>query len=349
MNTLPIGRYRFFQTLQPVSLLTKIASESFSGCLQVFSTSASWSFYFNEGKLIYACAVEKNFDILYRNLRQFSQQIPTIHNAVYKQLQVIFETSIENQAIPNPDYLAICWLVNQNYLTSAQAGILVEQIALEVIESFLRLREGSYEFVPESFLDDMPKFCELDIFLLIESCKKRRNQENIKSQATQQQQTRQFQTKIGQTFVKQNGVLPPRINTHSNTRQQVYQQNIAKKTYTVFCVDDTPLVLNNIKKCLDEQIFSFVGVNNPVKALIQVLRSKPDLIFLDADMDKLSGYELCSLLRKHSCFQNIPVILLTEKIGLIHRFKAKLVGASGYLAKPFTPADLLKVIFKHIQ
>nr|MBO3461137.1 two-component system response regulator [Aetokthonos hydrillicola CCALA 1050] len=134
MNTIPIGRYRFFQTLQPLSLLTKITNETSNGCLQVFTTSASWSFYFNEGKLIYASLVEKKFELIYRNLRRFNQQIPTLHNGICKQIQVIFETGIENQAIPNPDYLAICWLVNQNYLTPTQAGILIEQITLDVLE-----------------------------------------------------------------------------------------------------------------------------------------------------------------------------------------------------------------------
>ncbi len=356
MNTLPIGRYRFFQALQPLSLLTKITSQSTNGCLQVFSASASWSFYFNEGKLIYACSPEKMFNILYRNLKRLSQQIPTLHNGIYKQLQVIFETGIENQAIPNPDYLAICWLVNQKYLTPLQAGILIEQLALEVMESFLRLKEGSYEFTSKSFLDEMPKFCCLDLFLLVEHCQKRsRNPGNIQSQVVQQQrlhafsqQTRLSSTKNEQKFVNQNGILPPRVHTNSNSRQQIYQQTVAKKLYTVFCVDDSSTGLNQIKSYLDAQTFSFIGVNNPVKALIQILRIKPDIILLGTEMPVLNGYELCSLLRKHSSFQNVPVILATERAGLIHRCKSKIVGASGYLAKPCTQADLLKLIFQHI-
>jgi CheY-like chemotaxis protein len=66
-------------------------------------------------------------------------------------------------------------------------------------------------------------------------------------------------------------------------------------------------------------------------------------------MPNLDGYELCSLVRKHSQFKNTPVIMITGRTGFIDKAKAKIVRASGYLSKPFTQADLLKEIFQHIQ
>jgi len=113
MKTLPITRYRFFQKLQPLSLLKKITGKTITGCLQVFSTSGTWSIYVEEGKLIYACYSERMFEPLYRHLGDLSQQIATLPKEINEQLRAIFETGIESQAIPNPDYLAICWLVNQ--------------------------------------------------------------------------------------------------------------------------------------------------------------------------------------------------------------------------------------------
>ncbi|MBR8836602.1 MAG: response regulator [Stigonema ocellatum SAG 48.90 = DSM 106950] len=357
MNTLPIGRYRFFQTLQPLSLLTQITSQPTNGCLQIFSPSASWLFYFKGGKLIYACYAEKMFDILYRTLQRLSKHIPTLHHGIYKQLRVIFETGIENQAIPNPDYLAICWLVKQKYLTPAQAGILIEQLTLEVMQSFLKLKEGSYEFTPRSFLDDMPKFCYLEMRLVVENCQKRsRNSANLNSQVTQQQrvrsfnqQTRQSQTSSEQQFSRNNSDLLPDVKATGNHRQQVSQQSFTKKNHKIFCVSDSPIVLKNLKNYLDEENFSLVGINNPVKALLQILHVKPDIILLDIDIPNLNGYEFCSLLRKHLYFQNTPVIIITERQGLINRVKTKVARASGYLVKPFTQADLLKVIFQHIR
>ncbi|MGH7999233.1 MAG: DUF4388 domain-containing protein, partial [Brasilonema sp.] len=186
MTTLPIGRYRFFQTLQPLSLLGKMTSKPLTGCWQVFSPSASWSIYLDEGKLIYACYTDKMFDLIYRHLEHLSEQIPTLNSGIYKQLQAIFNTGLDNQEIPNTDYLAICWLVNQKYMTPAQAGMLIEQLAIEVFEPFLKIKEGSYEFTSESFIDDMPKFCHLDLCLIVEKCQNRsQNQGNTKSRSKQ--------------------------------------------------------------------------------------------------------------------------------------------------------------------
>lgn len=350
MNTLPIGRYRFFQAIQPLSLLTKVTSQFTNGCLQVFSTSGSWSFYFDEGKLIYACCAEKMFTLLYRNLQRLSRQIPTLNHAVYKQLRAIFEVGIENQALPNADYIAICWLVGQKYITHVQAGRLIEQLALEVMASFLKLKEGSYEFTPQSFLDDMPKFCHLDQFLLVEHCHQRsRNPRhtNVQSNVAQQQRCHNSSQQTRQSTFS-HGILPPRLNTNGNSRQ-LNQQPTVKKLYKVFCVDNSPILLSHVKSCLDEQFFSFIGLNSSTKALMQTIQIKPDLILLDTETANLNGYEVCSLLRKHTYCHDIPVILMTERPSLVHRFKAKIVQASGSITKPFTQADLLKVIFQHIN
>lgn len=90
-------------------------------------------------------------------------------------------------------------------------------------------------------------------------------------------------------------------------------------------------------------------ISDPVKALMQIVRSKPDLILLDVTMPNLDGYELCSLLRRHPSFKAVPVVMVTGNTGFIDRAKAKLAGASSYLTKPFTQSDLLKTVFKHLS
>ncbi|MEH2179141.1 response regulator [Nostoc sp.] len=359
MKTFPISRYRFFQKLQPLPLLKKITGKSVTGCLQVFSTSGSWSIYVDEGKLIYACYSEKMFEPLYRNLQRLSQQISTLPDGIKDQLRAIFETGIENQAIPNPDYLAICWLVNQKYISSSQAAMLIEQLALEVLESFLNLEEGSYEFIPESFLDDMPKFCHLNLRLLVERCLTPQNEAvyrhtspSYQSHTSQFFQINELQPKVKTTpkLSKINGYKPAAysINTNEHRSQQIIQSPADRKIYTILCIDDSPTILNAIKSYLDEQTFSVIGVTDSLKALMQIIRIKPDIILLDISMPNLDGYELCSLLRKHSYFKNTPVIMVSEKVGFLDKAKAKMVRASGYLTKPFQQGDLLKVIFQHI-
>lgn len=336
MTTLPVTRYRFLHKLQPISLLTQLTSKPITGCLQVFTIENSWTIYFDEGKIIYASQYSKMFELLYQKLQHFSQHIPTLNSNTIQQLRAIFEHGIKNQAIANPDYLAICWLVNQKHLNPAQGKILVEQLSVEILDTFLSIQEGSYEFNTNSFLDDLPKFCHLDVNLLISQHQKRSRWERQKQTVFPQMQLPQFFQQQSQKEVQ------------NNTSPKTTAVNPDKKIYTVLCIDDSPTILNTIKSYLDEQMFNMVGIDDSLKALMYIVRIKPNLILLDINMPKLDGYELCSLIRKHSYLKNIPVIMVSSRAGLINKAKARMVGASGYLTKPFTQAELLKTIFQHI-
>jgi two-component system, chemotaxis family, response regulator PixG len=354
MSTTPIGSYRLFQKLHPLSLLAQLTSRRATGCLSVFTGIASWSIYLEDGKLTYASYSDKVFERLESHLRRLSQQIPALNSATRVQMRLIFETNNEHKSIPNADYQAICWLVNQDYITSVQAASLIDELAKEVLESFICLKEGSYEFSAESSLDELPKLCRLDLRLLVEHCQKQlRNRQNIQSSIpagagskvlspTQLSQVQpKLQLKMGQN-------LPISINFDIPDNHKNSQPPVGKKLYTIACIDDSQTVLNSIKHFLDENTFSVVMINDPIKALMQILRSKPDLILLDVEMPSLDGYELCSLLRKHSAFKNTPIVMVTGRTGFIDRAKAKIVRSSGYLTKPFTQSELLKMVFKHL-
>ncbi|NJL79180.1 MAG: response regulator [Richelia sp. SM2_1_7] len=149
-------------------------------------------------------------------------------------------------------------------------------------------------------------------------------------------------------FIRKSQIAVYQQNALKNYRYSDYQQEENLKTYTVVCIDDSRAVVNAIKMYLDDKIFSVIGINDPLKALMQIVRLKPDIILLDISMPTLDGYELCSLLRKHSSLKETPVIMVTGRKGIINRVKAKMVKASDYLTKPFQKKDLLKVIFKYI-
>lgn len=354
MSTTPIGSYKFFQKLHPLSLLAQLTSRRATGCLQVFTESVSWSIYLEDGKLVYASS-DKMFERLENLLGRLSQQTQTFSSTLVMQVRLIFEQNRENQSIPQLDYQAICWLVNEEYITPPQAAVLIDELAKEVLESFLEIKQGSYEFKSETFLDELPKFCRLDLRLLVEHCQKQlRNRQQ--TQSTQEPETSEFlpankvspmqqnsQIKLGEQLPRPNNFETSNLNNNKGLHQPP-----SKNTYTIACIDDSPTVLNSIKNFLEESTFSVVMINDPVKALMQILRSKPDLILLDVEMPNLDGYELCSLLRRHSAFKNIPIVMVTGRTGFIDRAKAKMVRASGYLTKPFSQSDLLKIVFKHL-
>lgn len=345
MMTNPLGSYRLFHKLHPLSLLAQLSTRKVTGCLTVFTGIFSWSIHLEAGKLTYATYSDKVFERLESHLQRLNQDIPTFNHAIYEEIGLISAANNNIEFIPNADYHAICWLVQQNYITPTQAGILIEELAKEVIESFIAVKEGNYNLNSDNSLNELPKFCHLDLQLIVEHCQKQlHNRQNLQSKIS-----------LNSSFPNQ-GKLAQQIEDKSakvaileHKVSENLPSSFSERLYTIACIDDSQAVLNSIRHFLDEETFSVVMINDPVKALMQIIRSKPDLILLDVEMPNLDGYELCSLLRRHSAFKNIPIIMVTGRTGFIDKAKAKLVRASGYLTKPFTRADLLKMVNKHIS
>ncbi|MDJ0510446.1 MAG: response regulator [Crocosphaera sp.] len=116
----------------------------------------------------------------------------------------------------------------------------------------------------------------------------------------------------------------------------------------IACVDDSAGVCRALERIINTQGFSFVGIQEPLKAIPSFLKNKPDLIFLDLVMPITNGYELCTQLRKTPSLKDVPVVILTGKDGLVDRMRAKMVGANDFLSKPVKVPELLKVLNKHL-
>ena len=124
---------------------------------------------------------------------------------------------------------------------------------------------------------------------------------------------------------------------------------IKQKQWKIVCIDDSPTILNEISRFLSRDEFSVSPITEPLKALMKIIRIKPDLILMDVGMPNIDGYKLCSLIRKYSAFQNTPIIMVTGNKGLIDRAKARIAGATDYMTKPFTQSDLLSMVFKYLS
>ena len=116
----------------------------------------------------------------------------------------------------------------------------------------------------------------------------------------------------------------------------------------IACVDDSPNTLNEIERLLGKEKFSFFKCLEPIKAAIILRRIKPDLILLDVGMPTMNGYELCRMLRNHPSFQKTPIVMVTGNKGTLSKAKAKKVGASAYLTKPFTQSDLQEIVARYL-
>ena len=79
---------------------------------------------------------------------------------------------------------------------------------------------------------------------------------------------------------------------------------------------------------------------NGEECLALAAKERPDLILLDCMMPKLDGYETCRQLKQDPALRDIPVIFLTARSQDSEVKKGLLLGALGYLVKPFNPMTL---------
>jgi two-component system, chemotaxis family, response regulator PixG len=128
----------------------------------------------------------------------------------------------------------------------------------------------------------------------------------------------------------------------------ISQLSESTQTYRVTCIDDSPAMLQTIEKFLGHESLSVSLIQDSLRALVELMRIKPDLILLDVGMPKVDGYELCRLLRKHPMFKKTPIIMVTANTGLIDRARAKIAGTTDYMTKPFTQDQLLKMVFRYL-
>jgi two-component system cell cycle response regulator DivK len=90
---------------------------------------------------------------------------------------------------------------------------------------------------------------------------------------------------------------------------------------------------------LIEAIDGEAGVANAVEI-------RPDLILMDIQLPKISGLEAMRRIRAAAATANTPIIAITSFALSGDDQKAKEAGATAYLAKPYSPRDLLALIRK---
>lgn len=127
------------------------------------------------------------------------------------------------------------------------------------------------------------------------------------------------------------------------------KNNINPKDYTIFIVDDNPVNL----MILEEQISSFEYQTFTAASGEELLRRldegiKPDLIILDIVMPGLSGFQVCTKIRKLYQENQLPIIFVSASIlkrDISTSFKC---GGNCFLSKPVKKTVLLACIHNEL-
>jgi len=108
----------------------------------------------------------------------------------------------------------------------------------------------------------------------------------------------------------------------------------------ILIVDDFPAIVTLIRHKLLQKGYHVITAQNGEDALSLARNEYPDLIISDVDMPLMTGYELCSKVKKDSRLNSIPVILLTSLQNTENIMKGIEAGADNYLTKPFDDHSL---------
>ena len=122
----------------------------------------------------------------------------------------------------------------------------------------------------------------------------------------------------------------------------------AKGKQKIACIDDSPTILDEMQRFLGNDAYEITTIDDPLKAAPILLRIKPDLILMDISMPNINGYKLCSFFRGSASLQKVPIIMVSGRTGFIDKTRAKMVGATDYLTKPFSQTELLTVVNRYL-
>ena len=109
----------------------------------------------------------------------------------------------------------------------------------------------------------------------------------------------------------------------------------------VLVVEDEPDIRDLVVLHLEREGFRTRTARNGADALRQVKATPPDLVVLDLMLPELDGLEVCRRLRQDPSTASIPVIMLTAKGDEADRVVGLELGADDYIAKPFSPRELV--------
>jgi two-component system, OmpR family, response regulator ResD len=106
----------------------------------------------------------------------------------------------------------------------------------------------------------------------------------------------------------------------------------------ILVVDDEPIVRDVVCKYLERESFRTIEAADGDEALRVLLAEDVQLVVLDVMLPSRDGLELCRWIRARS---DLPVIMLTGRGELTDRIVGLELGADDYVAKPFSPRELV--------
>ena len=115
---------------------------------------------------------------------------------------------------------------------------------------------------------------------------------------------------------------------------------------TILYVEDNEMNRQLVRDLLKRTTYQLIEAHDGEAGVVKALEARPDLILMDIQLPKISGLEAMRRIRTELAIANTPIIAITSFALSGDDRKAKESGATAYIAKPYSPRDLLALIRK---
>lgn len=121
-------------------------------------------------------------------------------------------------------------------------------------------------------------------------------------------------------------------------------QTIVPKEARMVYVDNSLANSQKMGTIVQSAGYRYTNLADSLEVLKQLLKLKPKLIFLQVAMPVVTGYELCTQIRRMPEFKETPIVMVGDGNAVTERMRAKMAGASEYLSQPIKPKPVFKTL-----
>ena len=115
---------------------------------------------------------------------------------------------------------------------------------------------------------------------------------------------------------------------------------------TILYVEDNEMNRQIVRDLLKRTEYNLIEAHDGEAGVAVALDKRPDLILMDLQLPKISGLEAIRRLRGNSYAASTPIVAITSFALSGDELKAREAGATAYLAKPYSPRELLNLVRK---
>jgi len=120
-------------------------------------------------------------------------------------------------------------------------------------------------------------------------------------------------------------------------------------SHRILIADDEPHIAELVRICLEDSGVRVLEARDGEAALAIARRERPSVVLLDVMMPRVDGFEVCRRLKEDPLTRGIVVLMLTAGARPADRERGILVGAQGYLTKPFSPVELASMLAENLS